>query len=87
MPDGSFLVKDKRLTSFSSNEEVEYGINDVDFLLDITLSKRGANYSCAEKWKSHVVIDGNLVTGQNPASATDVAKEVVKLLKLEKTAL
>ena len=52
----------------------------VPFLVEDELRKAGGTYSKAADWQPHVVRDGNLITGQNPASSEPVARELVKLL-------
>jgi len=80
---GEHLVAGKELTGFSWDEEVKVGRDQaVPYNLEEELRKRGAKYGKA--WfamASHVVEDGLLITGQNPASAEAVGKAVVKRLK------
>lgn len=53
--------------------------NDVPFLLETELKALGGKYEKApEAWASHVVVDGNLYTGQNPASAGPLAERIKK---------
>jgi putative intracellular protease/amidase len=52
----------------------------VPYLVKDMLKQNGGIYSKADNFQSHAVTDGNLVTGQNPASAKRVAAEVVSLL-------
>ena len=79
--DGSYLVKDKSVTSFTNSEEAQVELTDVvPFLVEDELVKNGANFSRAEDWMSYCVIDGNLITGQNPASSEAVAKAVLQKL-------
>lgn len=81
LSDGSFLVEGKNVTAFSNNEEEALGTESkLPFLLETSLKERGANYSCAANWQEHVVVDGRLITGQNPASDLLMAKELVKAL-------
>ncbi len=81
------LVKDKKLTSFSDTEEEAVGLTKVvPFLLEEELKKLGAHYSKGADWASHVVQDGLLITGQNPASSEDVAKLLLKTLNGKKVA-
>lgn len=80
-PDGALLVKGKNVTGFSNSEEEAIGLTKiVPFLLEDMLKANGGHYSKAANWQSHVRVDGTLVTGQNPASSADVAKEIIKLL-------
>lgn len=81
LSNGSFLVEGKNLTAFSNREEEALGTElKVPFLLESALRERGANYSCAANWQQYVVVDGRLITGQNPASDLKMAKELVKTL-------
>ncbi|MFH8738420.1 type 1 glutamine amidotransferase domain-containing protein [Streptomyces sp. NPDC017964] len=76
---GKYLVSGKKLTSFSHEAEVERGLETiVPFSLQHTLQERGALYSSAVGRAPHVVTDGRLVTGQNPASATRLAHALVE---------
>ena len=82
LSDGDFLINGKKLTAFSNNEEEALGTDGkVPFLLESLLRERGAYYSSAANWQCHVVTDGRLITGQNPASDLEMAKELVKTLK------
>jgi putative intracellular protease/amidase len=82
MPDGKSLVAGKSLTGFSNTEEAAVQLTDVvPFLLEDELSARGASYQKADDWQPHAVIDGNLITGQNPASSELAAKAVLDFLK------
>lgn len=80
--DGRPLVEGRKVTGFSWPEEKLASRADaVPFRLDEKLKERGASYTKA--WRpmaSKVVVDGLLVTGQNPTSASDVGKAVNKLL-------
>lgn len=82
LSDGSYLVKGKRVASFTNEEEHAIELeNVVPFLLASKLQERGAIQSMGEKFKPHVVVDGRLVTGQNPPSAEGVGKVLVKILQ------
>lgn len=82
-PDGSPLVQGKQVTGFSNTEEASAGlINVVPFLVEDELQKNGGKYSKAADWQSYSVHDGNLITGQNPASSAVVAKTVLEQLLL-----
>ena len=81
-PDGSHLVKGKSVTGFSNSEEDAVQLSEVvPFLLENELKTKGANYSKADDWYPHAITDGNLITGQNPASSEPVAKAVLELIK------
>lgn len=84
LSDGSYLVAGKNLTAFTNAEEADVKATDiVPFLLETKLKEHGAIHHAAANWSNHVVEDGRLVTGQNPASAAGVGEAVVKLLKEE----
>ena len=80
-PDGSPLVKGKKVAGFTNTEEAAAQLTDVvPFLVEDMLRERGGHYSKGADWKPHVVIDGNLITGQNPASSEEAAHAVLKQL-------
>lgn len=79
---GDFLVKDRQVTGFSNSEEESAGLSRVvPFLLESELRSKGAAYSKGPDYISHVVADGNIITGQNPASSEGVAKIIVALFQ------
>jgi len=79
--DGSPLVQGKLVTGFSNSEEAAVGLTDVvPFLVEDELRKNGGKYSKGADWQSYCIRDGNLITGQNPASSEAVAKAVLALL-------
>ena len=79
--DGSPLVKGKKGTGFSDSEEAAVQLTDiVPFLVEAELKRLGGNYSKLADWQSYAVADGNLITGQNPASSVAVAQQVLNLL-------
>jgi putative intracellular protease/amidase len=81
LSDQSYLVAGKSVSSFTDDEERAVGLADVvPFLLQTELRERGAVHSGAPNFQAHVVADGRLVTGQNPASAAGVAEKVVEVL-------
>jgi putative intracellular protease/amidase len=75
LSDGTFLVAGKQVAAFSNDEERAVGMTSVvPFLLADALRELGARYGAAPSFMPHVAVDGRLVTGQNPASATAVAE-------------
>lgn len=81
-PFGLPLLRGKAVTGFSDSEERATGlIDEVPFLVEDMLKENGGMYSSAADWQSHVVVSGNLITGQNPASSTDAAKAVLEQLQ------
>ncbi|HED65228.1 MAG TPA: type 1 glutamine amidotransferase domain-containing protein [Planctomycetes bacterium] len=79
LPDGSNFLQGRRVAAFTSAEEEGHSLEDVPFLLDAALVRQGARHSGGSPFEAHVVVDGNLVTGQNPASARGVARAMVEL--------
>lgn len=78
-----WLFKGRRLTAFTDAEETQTGRAAVaPWLLETRLRQAGANYEGGAPWGPFVVVDGNLITGQNPASATAVADAVLARLGL-----
>lgn len=78
--DGQWLFKGRRLTAFLDEEETQVGFADkAPWLLESRLREYGAIFESGPAWGSYVVVDGNLVTGQNPASAEEAAKAVLDL--------
>ena len=81
--DGEYLVGAKRVTGFSNSEEDGVGLSEVvPFLLEDALKEKGGVYSKGEDWGEYVLVDGLLVTGQNPASSEKAARELLTLLKV-----
>ena len=81
--DGKSLVLGRRVTGFANTEEEGVGLTKiVPFLVEDMLKANGGLYEKGPDWGSYVVVDGKLVTGQNPASSEAAAKELLKLLKL-----
>ncbi|AZB29818.1 type 1 glutamine amidotransferase domain-containing protein [Chryseobacterium balustinum] len=79
--DGEYLVKGKNVTGFTNTEEEAVQLTDVvPFLVEDMLKKNGGSYSKVEDWAPYAVVDGRLITGQNPASSEKVAEELLKLI-------
>jgi putative intracellular protease/amidase len=80
--DGSYLVDGKQVSAFTNEEEQAVGLSDVvPFALETALIERGADFTKAGVFAEHAVADRRLVTGQNPASATQVAELMVSELE------
>ena len=80
MFEGASIVRDKRVTGFTNGEEEAVQLtNVVPFLVENELKRLGGLYEKAADWESHAVIDGRLVTGQNPASSTAAARALLTL--------
>lgn len=81
-PDGSPLVKGKKVTGFTNTEEEAVQLTKVvPFLVQDMLESNGGIYSKGDDWQSYVVTDGKLITGQNPASSAAAARAVLAQLK------
>ncbi len=80
--DGAPLVAGRSVTGFANSEEAAAGLTDVvPFLVEDSLVEAGGSYSKAGDWQSHVVTDGTLVTGQNPASSEAAAAALIGVLQ------
>jgi putative intracellular protease/amidase len=79
--DGSPLVKGKQLTGFTNSEEAAVELTDiVPFLVEDELKAKGAIFKRIDDWAPYVVVDGLLITGQNPASSAAAAGALVQEL-------
>lgn len=79
---GQPIVKGKRVTGFTNSEEEAVQLTKVvPFLVEDELKRLGGRYEKAADWQSFVIVDGRLITGQNPASSTAAAQELIKLLR------
>lgn len=82
LPDSTPLLKGKTATGFTNaEEEIMQTVKFIPELLEDAMKKAGAGFVKAdEPWGEKVVVDGNLITGQNPASAKGVGEAIAKLL-------
>lgn len=79
---GTPVVQGRGVTGFSNTEEQAAGLTEVvPFLVEDMLVRLGGKYSRAADWEPHVVADGLLVTGQNPASSGPAAEALLALLR------
>lgn len=80
--DGNWLFKGRKITGFSNEEENQATFaGDAPWLLEDRLRLSGANYIKLAPWTPHVVVDENLITGQQQASSQLVADTIIKKLK------
>ncbi len=80
-PDGKPLVEGKKVTGFTNGEEEAVGLTKVvPFLVEDELTALGGIFSKTQNWAVHVVTDGLLITGQNPASSGPAAKVLLATL-------
>ncbi|HXA79064.1 MAG TPA: type 1 glutamine amidotransferase domain-containing protein [Candidatus Acidoferrales bacterium] len=78
---GAPLVKGKHVTGFTNGEEEEMHLTKVvPFLVEDELLRLGATFEKLANWQPFFVIDGRLITGQNPASSTSTAQALMKVL-------
>ena len=78
---GESVVKGKQVTGFSNSEEEAVGLTEVvPFLVEDMLKENGASYVKQDDWQPHVVTDGLLISGQNPASSEATAQALLKRL-------
>jgi putative intracellular protease/amidase len=79
--DGKSLVDGRAVTGFSNEEEDAVGLTDVvPFLVEDMLKAKGGHYASKDAFAEHVITDGKLVTGQNPASSEAAARALLSLL-------
>jgi putative intracellular protease/amidase len=81
---GEPLVKGKRVTGFTNAEEEEVQLTHVvPFLVEDELRRLGATFEKVPNWQPFSIVDGRLITGQNPASSTSAAQALLKLMAAE----
>jgi putative intracellular protease/amidase len=81
LSNGSYLLAGKNITSFTNEEEANYAKADVPFELETALTQQGAIFHKTAPWQAFSIADGNIVTGQNPASAKGVAEKMIERLQ------
>jgi putative intracellular protease/amidase len=80
-PNGQPIVKGRSVTGFTNSEEAAVHLVDVvPYLVEDALKAQGANFLVATDWAVHVIQDGRLVTGQNPASSRLAARALLDVL-------
>ncbi|NHU49208.1 type 1 glutamine amidotransferase domain-containing protein [Rhodococcus sp. A14] len=77
---GTFHFAGRTLTAFTNEEEAQGGVANTPYLVESRLRELGALIETADPWSSHVIVDRNLVTGQNPQSSVATAQAVVAAL-------
>jgi len=84
---GAPLIKGKRVTGFTDGEEADAGLTKVvPFLVEDELMRVGAIFEKVASWRPHAVIDGRIVSGQNPASSTKAAQVLLDYMKVANAA-
>src|SRR5450432_2082401 len=83
---GAPLVKGKHVTGFTNGEEAEMQLTKVvPFLVEDELMRLGAIFEKKADWQPFSIVDGRLVTGQNPASSTSAAQALLKLMTVSES--
>jgi len=78
---GEPLVKGKRVTGFTNDEEEAVKLTKVvPFLVEDELLRLGATFEKLANWHPFSIVDGRLITGQNPASSTSAAEALLNLV-------
>ncbi|WP_170335484.1 type 1 glutamine amidotransferase domain-containing protein [Ruegeria arenilitoris] len=79
---GKPLVAGKKVTGFSNTEEAAVELTEVvPFLVEEMLKDNGGEYSSGDDWAPYVLVDGLLITGQNPASSESAAQQLLTALR------
>ncbi|GAB7110836.1 type 1 glutamine amidotransferase domain-containing protein [Streptomyces phaeofaciens JCM 4814] len=79
--DGTNAFAGYRVAAFTNAEELAAGLGEkAEWLLQDRLTEAGVEVEVGEPWAPHVVVDRNLITGQNPASSVPLAAELLKKL-------
>lgn len=82
LKNGKYLVEGKKLTSFTNKEEDEVKMRDkMPFMLQSKLEEQGASFVAKGNWADNVVVDGNLITGQNPSASASIADAIINAVK------
>lgn len=81
LKNGKYIVEGKQLTSFTNKEETEVKmVEKMPFALESKLVEQGANFIAKDNWADNVVVDGNLITGQNPTGSAKIADVIIEHL-------
>lgn len=82
-PQGRSIFAGKKFTGFSNvEEEMAKAVDSIPFLLEDKIQELGGKFEKTDPYKPYVVVDGKLITGQNPASAAPIGNAILKALKL-----
>ncbi|WDD99812.1 type 1 glutamine amidotransferase domain-containing protein [Thalassomonas actiniarum] len=80
LSNGKRLISGKKITAKANSEEGSWARNNYPFLLEDKIKELGGRYLASGKNQQHVVVDGRLITGQNPASAIPMAERLIEQL-------
>ena len=79
---GDWLFRGRKPTAFTNEEEQQVGLDaTAPWLLEDRLRAAGANFTIGSAWQPYIVVDGNLITAQNPASAGGIARAIQEKLR------
>ena len=82
LKNGKYLVEGKNVTSFTNDEEDEVKMSaKMPFMLESKLKEQGALFKAKGNWADNVVVDGKLITGQNPSASASIADAIIKSVK------
>ncbi len=83
--DGQSILKDRKVNGFTNDEETAAGLMEVvPFHLETTMRELGGHFEHGPDWQPFAVRDGNLITGQNPASSEKVAQLALEAIQKER---
>ena len=83
-PDGTPLMAGKKMTCFADTEETAVGLHEkVPEMIESAFKAQGAEFSKADDWHPHAVTDGNIITGQNPASSAPCVKQFIRYILIK----
>ena len=80
LSNGKRLIEGKKITAKANSEEGRWARNNYPFLLEDKINELGGNYLALAKNQPHVVVDGRLITGQNPVSAIPMTQSLIEQL-------
>lgn len=82
LKNGKYLVEGKKVTSFTNLEEDEVKMSTkMPFMLESKLTEQGAIFQAKANWADNVVIDGKLITGQNPSASASIADAIISSVR------
>lgn len=82
LSNGQYLVKGKKINSFTNSEEKAVALDKVvPYALETALKDHGAKFECSDNFQSHVVVNDRVITGQNPMSASAVGYAMANALQ------
>lgn len=81
LDNGESILAGKAVTCFTREEEIDFNtIDKIPMLIEEQLTRNAGSFSKKAPWSEHVIVDGQLITGQNPASAGAVGRAIATKL-------